>query len=102
MAKVCFCPVDPARPRDDGPFRRGELPGARCVGSLKRDGTFELSTFADQDGAQAGHYKVFLMASENIEPGPPIIPFQYTEYDQSPWVVEIKPGEENFFELILE
>ena len=98
---VTFCPIDPDHPQSDAGLHAGNLPGKRCVGWIKPDGTFELATNSQGDGAEAAHYKVFLNV-DNIAPGPPRVPLRYTEYLPSPWVVKIEPSVENFFELALE
>lgn len=102
LGQICFCPVDPKRPNDREPYKRGELPGARCVGPIQEDGSFELWTKTPGDGAVPAIYKVFFLSAENERPGPPIVPKKYTEYKFSPWIVEVKAGEENVFDLKLE
>lgn len=78
---------------------------ASAVGEINADGTFQLSTFGANDGAEPGKYRVAINQPSNPNPdAPPVkskLPAKYGNLDSSGLTVEIKPGQKNI-ELELE
>jgi hypothetical protein len=76
-----------------------------AVGEINADGTFQLSTFGANDGAEPGTYRVAINQPANPNPdAPPTkskLPAKYGNLDTSGLVVEIKPGQK-IVELDLE
>lgn len=102
MGTVSFVPVDPKNPMSKDALNSGSLSGRRCVAWITKEGTFELSTGQSGDGTVPGHYKVLLQVRNMENKYDPRVPGHYAEYDESPWVVEVKPGTENYFELSID
>lgn len=65
--------------------------GKIASGLIARDGTFQLTTFAPNDGAVLGEHQVILVRLINIEDGVPLhkhghaveIPVRYADYETS-------------------
>jgi hypothetical protein len=102
LGQICFCPVDPTNPNNNGPWERGELPGLRLAGGIRPDGTFELWSLVQNKGNEPINYKVFFLEAESEKSGRSPIPGRYMAYDQSPWIVQMLPGGTSKFELQIE
>ncbi len=70
-----------------------------AVGELDRDGTFQLSTFGANDGAEPGKYRVAIQPPPNPDPDKPPskskLPAKYENLHSSGLTAEIKPGQNN-------
>jgi hypothetical protein len=80
----------------------------RPYGTIRSDGTFELTSYETNDGAPAGEYSVTLELRKAIKypngsagPGPNLVPKKYTKSDTSPLLVQIKPGENQLPPIIV-
>jgi hypothetical protein len=74
--------------------------GAR--GKIKTDGTFELTTYQEGDGAIMGEHAVFVIAldggadeAEQSGPVKSLVPTKYSNPDTSELRFEVKPNEQN-------
>jgi hypothetical protein len=76
-------------------------------GLIAPDGTFELSTFSDRDGATLGKHKVGVVAFEATAGGPEsptgrsLVPERYNNPETSNLTIDVKVGGDNFAELSL-
>lgn len=81
--------------------------GRGAGGTLASDGTFVLTTYRPGDGAILGKHKVAVLPmqtdseTDDIPEGYVPIPARYKNAASSGLEVEVKPGEENVFELKL-
>ena len=86
--------------------------GQPAVGEIQRDGTFQLSTFREHDGAVVGTHKVRIACYESQRnpaakrPGEQmlgklLIPMKYTLFDQSGLTAEVREDENQPFEFEL-
>jgi hypothetical protein len=86
-------------------FHGGE--GRPASGIIRPDGTYSLSTFAEGDGAVAGHYKVSVVANEadptkmprpGEKPPKDLVPKKYNNPEMSGLTADVdkKPTEVNF------
>jgi hypothetical protein len=70
-----------------------------AVGDVNRDGTFKLSTYAANDGAVPGKYRVAINPRPNPDPDKPPskskLPAKYENLDTSGLTAEVKPGQNN-------
>jgi hypothetical protein len=86
-AFVVFHPLSPAKP--------GETP-PRPSAQVQPDGTFELTTTSQADGAPAGEYAVTVQWTKLIKQGndtlagPNVIPPIYAKPETTPWKVTVK------------
>jgi hypothetical protein len=62
------------------------------------DGNFETRTFKPSDGIPPGEYKAYLTVPEKMKP---LVPPQYLNRDQTPWLVKVKK-QDNSVELVVE
>jgi hypothetical protein len=62
----------------------------RCYAHTGADGSFSLSTFAPNDGAPTGRYRVTILMQDEDD-GPVRIPLRYRNPNTSGILVEIKP-----------
>ncbi|MEN6405319.1 MAG: hypothetical protein ABFC77_02495 [Thermoguttaceae bacterium] len=81
--------------------------GRPAEGEIQSDGTFQLTTYAKNDGAAIGHHRVAITCtgpskdtSGEASPGPSLIPEKYGDYKTSGLEVTVKDKNEPFvFEL---
>jgi hypothetical protein len=70
-----------------------------AVGEVRPDGTFQLSTFGANDGAEPGKYRVAINQPSNPNPdAPPTkskLPAKYSNLETSGLTAEVKPGQNN-------
>jgi hypothetical protein len=71
--------------------------GASSYGAIQPDGTFEISTFGQDDGALPGTHKVTITPPASPDPdkppAKPAIPAKYGSFETSGLAVEVKPGQ---------
>jgi hypothetical protein len=76
--------------------------GPIAFGVINPDGTYELKTFKDKDGAKAGFYKVGIQSFETVifdpnSPTPaqpkPLIPIKFADAMTSGLFAEVKAGQ---------
>jgi len=69
---------------------------ASAAGTVQPDGSFQLSTVGDNDGALPGSYKVALTppvsADPDKPPPKPVIAARYNAPETSGLTIEVKPG----------
>jgi hypothetical protein len=84
--------------------------GPTAMGAIKKDGTYELSTYREGDGATIGTHKVAIAAKEeqtNFEgnaamtDGKRLIPDKYFLEVTSGLTADVKFGQENVFDFEL-
>jgi hypothetical protein len=81
--------------------------GHMASGKIQSDGTFVLTTYEEDDGAQVGTHPVVVneIPVDEFSPIPKTqrvaIPTRYTRAGTSGLQVEVKSGEDNFLELKL-
>jgi len=75
--------------------------GNAAACDIEPDGSFELGTLTQGDGALAGDYKVTLHVSKGYPIGKSLIAKKYTTLD-TPLKVTIKAGEKNHFDFEVE
>jgi len=86
-AFVVFHPKTPAKPGEESP---------RSTAQVQTDGTFEVTTASQADGAPAGDYAVTVLWTKPIKQGndtvagPNVIPPIYSSPDSTPLSVTIK------------
>jgi hypothetical protein len=75
---------------------------------VKPDGTFDLSSYAANDGAPPGEYKVTVQWHKTVKPaggdptlGPNLLPPQYSRPDTSPLTVVIAAGPNQLNPIVL-
>jgi len=72
----------------------------KAHGQIQPDGTFQLTTFNDGDGALAGEHQVILFSPATGDDGGaaavPSFPQKYRKYDTSGLTFQVEPGENNF------
>jgi hypothetical protein len=80
----------------------------RPHGTVRSDGTFELTSYETNDGAPAGEYlvtlelrKVVKYPNGNAGPGPNLVPKKYTKSDATPLLVQIQPGPNELPPIVL-
>jgi hypothetical protein len=89
-AFVVFHPQKPAKPGEEAP--------PRSTGQVQPDGTFELTTNSQADGAPAGDYAVtvswtkLITQGKDAVAGPNVIPPVYSKPETTPWKVTVKDG----------
>ena len=76
--------------------------GRIASGSIRRDGSFSLTTQKPNDGAVVGDHEVILVRFINVEDGPihthghaVEIPERYADYETSNLTATVKPSEIN-------
>ncbi|PQO28803.1 hypothetical protein [Blastopirellula marina] len=75
----------------------GEM--VKASGQIQPDGTFQLSTFEDGDGALAGEHEVILFSPALGDGGgatAPEFPSKYRKYETSELKFDVKPGKNDF------
>jgi hypothetical protein len=88
-AFLAFHPKAPAKPGQDVP---------RSSAQVQKDGSFELTTYTQGDGAPAGEYAVTVQWTKPIlqgkdpVPGPNVIPAIYATPDTTPLRITVKEG----------
>ncbi|MEX2168416.1 MAG: carboxypeptidase regulatory-like domain-containing protein [Pirellulales bacterium] len=81
--------------------------GRMASGKIRSDGTFDLTTYNEGDGAQVGSHPVVVneLPPDEFSPVPKEqrvpIPARYQSAGTSGLMVEVKPDEENYLELRL-
>ena len=84
--------------------------GPTAMGAIKKDGTYELSTYHEGDGATIGTHKVSIACKEeqtNFEgnaaatDGKRLIPDKYFQEVTSGLTADVKAGQENTFDFNL-
>ncbi len=89
-ALVAFHPVDQSDPR-----------ATTCRATTGPDGTFTISTYAANDGAPAGEYKVTVECYQlkgsgtSLEPGPNILPAKYSQPSTTDLSVRVAENSNN-------
>jgi hypothetical protein len=86
------------------PAEKLEVP--KPAAKVKSDGSFQLTTYAQGDGAPAGNYSVtiewypLVKSDGEVKAGPNVIPSEYAKPESTPWTAtvekaptEIKPVE---------
>jgi len=80
----------------------------RPHGTIRGDGTFELTSYETNDGAPVGEYAVTLELRKVIKfpnggagPGPNLVPKKYTKPDTSPLLVQIQSGPNDLPPLVV-
>jgi hypothetical protein len=83
---------------------QGEAFPRPAQGVVDADGTFaHLTTNSPADGAILGAYRITLSAmGPQYEPLPSLFPIQYTRKDQTPWTADVKGGQDNEFQFVME
>ena len=90
--------------------RRITIPaaGRGANGEIGPDGTFELSTFSDRDGATLGTHKIGVAAYEPTSGGgaesgfgKSLVPERYHNPETSNLTIEVKASGDNYAELTL-
>jgi len=85
---------------DDQPLKTGRVlttpaAGRGSNGLIEPDGSFQLSTYGDRDGARIGIHKVAIVAYEGggtgpeDDPGKLLVPRQYTSPESSGLTIEV-------------
>jgi hypothetical protein len=86
----------------------GDMPSA--TGEIKPDGTYELTTYEENDGAVIGTHQIMVTAVEDManklpeeRSGTPrsLVPQKYSNYSTSGLTAEVKEGEPNTVNLEL-
>ena len=81
----------------------GDAPSA--TGDIKPDGSYELTTYVDGDGAVLGKHELMIMAVEDNSGLLPeqrsatpalIVPAKYTSFDTSGLTMDVKAGANTF------
>jgi hypothetical protein len=91
---------------NDEPLTTGSImtlpsSGRGSNGTIQKDGTFQLKTVGEGDGARIGTHKVAVVAYESQEKGPEaktgklLVPERYTNPETSDLTIEVKAGEVN-------
>ena len=80
--------------------------GRMASGRIQPDGTFEMMTYEEGDGAQVGTHPVVINPLPLDEGSPGTqkrvpVPERYTRAGTSGFTVDVKPGEDNYIELPL-
>jgi len=80
--------------------------GRGAVAKIQADGTFQLGTYGDTDGAIVGRHKVAVYPprgefEQDAPADAPAIPQRYQSSESSGIVVEVKPAQENVFDIEL-
>jgi hypothetical protein len=81
--------------------------GRGANGLVAADGTFELSTFGERDGATLGKHKIGVVAYEGTGGGPEsgngrsLVPERYNNPETSNLTIDVKSSGDNFAELAL-
>ena len=110
-----MAPVEGVVRLDSKPLSTGTIyfipaNGRSAAGKIQSDGTFQLSTHSEQDGAQVGTHRVAIAAYEgatviDYEVDRPqtksLIPEDYASPDSSGLTFEVKPGITNHAEFDL-
>jgi hypothetical protein len=65
--------------------------GQPAFGMIQADGTYQLSTERENDGAKAGQYRVSVLGDRPAEEGAPRMIFSAPEE----FTVDIRPGQDN-------
>jgi hypothetical protein len=97
---------------DGKPLKKGHVAtipsaGKGANGFIQPDGSFELSTFGDNDGALVGTHKVGIAAYDGATKSPEggygklLVPKKYTNPETSGLTIEVKSGNDNSTELNL-
>ncbi|PQO30788.1 hypothetical protein [Blastopirellula marina] len=71
----------------------GEIVNA--FGEIRADGSFELTTYEENDGALAGEHEAIVLDPANTDGGPvqrSLFPSRYRAYESSDLKFTIKPG----------
>jgi len=96
---------------DGKPLRSGSVMfvperGRGAVAKIHSDGTFQLGTYDAADGAIVGRHKVAVYPprgeiEQDAPADAPAIPQRYQSSESSGIVVEVKPTQENVFDIKL-
>jgi hypothetical protein len=98
---------------DGAPLKTGVVStiptaGRGAKGGINADGTFELGTNSENDGASVGLHKVAVLAFDKsagqgaeAERGKPLVPDRYLSPESSGLTIDVKAGEENVVTLEL-
>ncbi len=84
------------QPKSTGPATKG------AQGSIEPDGSFVLHTERPGDGAKPGEYSVTIHAMVGYPKGKSVVPAKYSDPRKTPLTAEVKAGDENHFEFILD
>jgi hypothetical protein len=89
--------------------------GLSAAGYTNEAGQYRLTTDEDNDGATPGQHRVIVMPppatvvtgeGENAvvtkAPGKPIVPRKYQRYESSGLTYEVKPGQENTYDIVIQ
>ena len=96
----CGAPMVPVRgsvARDGKPLRGGKIEftpiaqGQPAVGLIQPDGTFQLSTNRENDGAMAGQYRITVLGERAPED---LVPRMILSGPEE-FTVDIRPGQDN-------
>lgn len=91
---------------DGQPLTKGSVltmpsAGRGANGAIGPDGSFELSTFGQRDGAKIGRHKVAVVAFEHSDSGPEanlgklLVPKRYTNPETSELTIDVAAGVDN-------
>ncbi|MCI0455817.1 MAG: hypothetical protein L0Z62_02395 [Gemmataceae bacterium] len=86
-----------------GPVDKDALLSPR--GELRPDGTFQMSTHKEGDGAPEGKYRVLVapLEAEDVEgPPPPSFDRRFSSFDKSGLEYTVQPGKNDFFTITIE
>lgn len=81
--------------------------GRGATGTIAPDGTYVMSTYDNADGAIVGRHRVAVFPLtdhsnfEDLSARPPTVPTRYQNIASSGIEVEVKPDEENVFDIKL-
>jgi hypothetical protein len=89
------------QPLTNGSIMTIPVAGKGAKATIQSDGSFELHTNADSDGASLGVHKISVVAYDGIRTGPEspppklIVPDRYTSPESSGLTIDVKASEEN-------
>jgi len=84
------------QPKSTGPTTKG------AQGSIEPDGSFELHSERQGDGAKPGDYSVTIHAMVGYPNGKSVVPAIYSDPRKTPLEAEVKASGENRFEFVIE
>jgi hypothetical protein len=90
-------PVRGSVARDGNPLRGGKIEftpvakGQPAVGLIQPDGTFQLSTNRENDGAMAGGYRITVLGERAAEDRTPRMIYSGPE----DFIIDVLPGQDN-------
>jgi hypothetical protein len=87
-----------------GPTDKDAVLGPRA--EIKLDGTFQMGTFKEGDGAPPGHYRVLIAPLEGVDPQerprPEGFDSRFASFETSGLEYTVKPGKNGFFTITVD